>query len=84
MKMWSKSSCIKGVEEIFENLPSFNLDNGNEKKYMNGMKIKLDSNYLFDIDRMVRVYKSDNAFVSLAQVSEDETGKYIKSKKFFL
>jgi len=71
------------VEIVFEHIGRFTLNARTEKKFMNGMTISVpdDTGINEDID-MIRVYNTKNEFVALGSISRDESGTYLKVRKF--
>jgi len=91
------SMALLGVERVFNDLPGFFLDRADEKKFLNGMTIKVHHalNYRlqkdndgYDVDKenckMVRVYDASGKFIALGKVRNKEGVSYLKVGKFFL
>lgn len=74
---------LKSAETIFEKFPAFILNVDDEKKYLNGMTIKITNDTNYYNEKFTRVYKPNGEFLSLGEIKFSETGLWVKSKKFF-
>jgi tRNA pseudouridine55 synthase len=71
------------VENVFEKYPKLFLNNDEEKKYMNGMAIKINTELDITLLEYFRVYNVEGTFISLGAIKESDDSFFIKSKKFF-
>jgi tRNA pseudouridine55 synthase len=84
------SSVFLGVDKVFDNLPQYRLDLHSEKKFRNGMSIPvpfaagIEKTEDSSKDNLTRVYGTDEVFIALGQIIKNDSGNFLKVKKFFL
>lgn len=71
---------ILNTEDAFGNLEAVKIDRMQEKRFLNGVAIRLE-NYFSK--GLVRVFDENRRFLALGEMKETEGGLVLKSKKFF-
>ncbi|HHX18800.1 MAG TPA: tRNA pseudouridine(55) synthase TruB [Clostridium sp.] len=70
------------VDEIFKNYNKIMLSSKDTKKFINGVKIKIDDE--FKKEKSLRVYGWDGKFLALGQVFKINDDIILKSRKMFI
>ncbi|TYQ13045.1 UNVERIFIED_CONTAM: tRNA pseudouridine55 synthase [Acetivibrio alkalicellulosi] len=71
------------IEELFKDYNKITLNKLDTKRFMNGVKIVIDSKYI-GICQSLKVYGDDGAFIALGETYENKDNDVVlKLKKFF-
>ena len=73
---------LNGLELVFKNLETYHLDETQEKRLRNGIKLPLKST-CDNRPGLIRIFDCNGKFFALGEIIIMEDGLYLKSKKFF-
>lgn len=76
------ASLLISAEKVFDGYGAIKLDGAREKKFRNGVHVELSELYSLE-DGLVKVYNTDDAFIALGEVFEEDNVRLLKSRKFF-
>ena len=90
-KAGSIGAALIPTENVFGDIPGYTLDPGSERKFRNGMCVRLREEAFagrekIDKDRkgdLIRVYDASGQFIAVGTIRSTESGYYLKVKKFF-
>jgi tRNA pseudouridine 55 synthase len=73
---------LNGMEVVFDNFEEYHLDDIQERRLRNGIKLPLESSDDFK-PGLIKVFDCNGKFFALGEIITGEGGFLLKSKKFF-
>ncbi|MGI6669623.1 MAG: tRNA pseudouridine(55) synthase TruB [Acetivibrionales bacterium] len=70
------------LDSVFPDFASYALDEGLEKKFRNGMSVRID-NVPSSAGSLLRVYGAGGEFIAIGTVQKTRKGMFLKVRKFF-